>query len=106
MFTKADEDQRRVDDRLDVLWDAVAIIEGREYPCEVANVSTAGALMKLDIDLAEKHQFLLDVQELKEYAAEVVWANRPFYGLRLLVGEDMKLKDHADRIGLKHKIKA
>lgn len=106
MFTKPDKGQRRVDDRLDVLWDAVATIEGRDYPCEVANVSTAGALMKLDIDILEKHQFLLDVQELKEYAAEVVWSNRPFYGLVLLVGEDLKLKDYADKIGLDTKTKA
>ncbi|VAV93155.1 hypothetical protein MNBD_ALPHA02-1254 [hydrothermal vent metagenome] len=103
MFTKPANGQKRVDDRLDVLWDAVAIIEGAEYPCEIANVSTAGALMKLDIDLVEKHRFLLDVQELKEYAVEVAWANRPYYGLILLVGEDLKLKNYADKIGLKNK---
>ena len=100
MFVKAEDSQRRVDDRLDVFWAAVAIIEDNEYACEVANVSTAGVLMKLDTDIAEKHQFLLDVQELNEYAVEVAWVNRPFYGLKLLVGEDMKLKDHADKIGL------
>ncbi|MBL4800464.1 MAG: hypothetical protein JKY45_01135 [Emcibacter sp.] len=101
MFVKAENGQKRVDDRLDVLWDAVAIVEGKEYACEVANVSTAGVLMKLDKELDAKHQFLLDIQELKEYAVEVAWANRPFYGLILLVGEDMKLKNHADKIGLK-----
>ncbi|MCF8474099.1 MAG: PilZ domain-containing protein [Emcibacter sp.] len=101
MFTKAEEGQKRVDDRLDVLWDAIAIIDGKEYPCEVANVSTGGALMKLDIDLDYKHHFILDVQELSDYAAEVVWVNRPFYGLRLLVGDNIKLKEHADKIGLR-----
>lgn len=103
MFKEAEEGQRRVDDRLDVLWDARAIIDDVEYSCKVANVSTAGVLMKLDKDLPHKHQFLLDVQELNEYAVEVAWANRPFYGLVLLVGGDLKLKDHADRIGLKAK---
>jgi len=103
MFTKPDEDQRRVDDRLDVLWDAVAIIGDKEYPCEVANISTAGVLMKLDMALEVKHQFLLDVQELNEYAVEVAWVNRPFYGLVLLVGDDLKLKDYADKIGLMKK---
>ncbi len=100
MFTKPEENQKRVDDRLDVLWAASAIIDGKSYPCEVANVSTAGALLKLDHDLAEKHQFLLDVQELNEYAVEVAWANRPYYGLVLLVGDDLKLKDYVDKIGL------
>ena len=100
MFVKAEEGQRRVDDRLDVLWGAVAIIEGKKYTCEVANISTAGVLMKLDEDIEEKHQFLLDVQELNEYAVEIAWSNRPFYGLKLLVGEDLKLKDYADKIGL------
>jgi len=100
MFKEAEEGRKRVDDRLDVLWDAVAIIDDVEYPCKVANVSTAGVLMKLDKEIAHKSQFLLDVQELNEYAVEVAWVNRPFYGLVLLVGEDLKLKNHADKIGL------
>ncbi len=100
MFKKPDENQKRVDDRIDVLWDAVATVDGKKYPCQVANISTAGALMKLDIDIKEEHHFLLDVQELNDYAVEVAWANRPFYGLVLLVGDDLKLKDHADKIGL------
>lgn len=103
MFTKPKDGQKRVDDRLDVLWDAIAEINDEKYSCEVANVSTAGALMKLDIDLEVGHHLLLDVQELKEYAVEVVWANRPFYGLTLLVGDDLKLKEHADKVGLGRK---
>jgi len=102
MFEISEKGQKRADDRLDVLWDAVAHIGDTKYPCQVANVSTAGALMKLDVDLQEKHQFLLDVQKLNEYAATVVWANRPFYGLTLLVGDDLKLKNYADKIGLKN----
>lgn len=102
MFVDAEKGQKRADDRLDVLWQARAIIDGTEYPCEVANVSTAGALMKLDIDLKEGQQFLLDVPGLEEYAAVVVWVNSPFYGLKLLVGRDLKLKEQADNIGLKH----
>lgn len=103
MFKKPDDGQKRVDDRLDVLWDAVAVIDDKEYPCEVANVSTAGVLMKLDIDLKKHHEFLLNVGELNEYAVEVAWANRPFYGLILMLGDDLKLKDHADKIGLGNK---
>lgn len=98
MFTKAANGQKRIDERLDVLWEAKAIIDDKEYPCEVANVSTAGALLKLDIDLAEKQQFLLDVGKLKEYAVKVAWANRPFYGLVLQVGGDLKLKNYVNKI--------
>jgi len=100
MFTKPEAGQKRLDERLDVLWDAVAVIDEKHHPCELANISTAGVLMKLDIDLQQKQQFLLDVQELNEYAVEVAWVNRPFYGLILMVGGDLKLKDHADKIGL------
>ena len=103
MFEKAEDGQKRSDDRMDVLWDARATIDGEQYDCEVANVSTAGALMKLDIELAQSQQFILDVKDLKEYAAQVMWVNRPFYGLKLLVGEDLKLKDHVDKVGLKNK---
>lgn len=103
MFKKPDEGHRRVDDRLDVLWEAVAIIDDKKYPCEVANISTAGVLLKLDMELEQGHHFLLDVQELNEYAVEVAWVNRPYYGLVLLVGDDLKLKDYADKIGLAKK---
>ena len=100
MFTEPKDDQKRSDERLDVLWGAVATIDDKEYLCEVANISTAGALMKLDIDLGESHQFLLDVKGLNNFAVDVAWANRPYYGLRILVGDDLKLKDHADKVGL------
>ncbi len=99
MVTKPEEGHKRIDDRLDVLWDATALIDGKEYACQVTNVSTAGALMKLDAPLAEKQQFLLNVPELSEYAAEVAWVNRPCYGLKLLVGQDLKLKDYAGKVG-------
>lgn len=100
MFSFPDEGQKRSDERLDVLWQAIATFNEEDYPCEVANVSTAGALMKLDQDLSEGFQFILDVKGLDEYAAVVAWANRPYYGLRLLVGEDLQLKNHADKVGL------
>ncbi|PHZ85811.1 hypothetical protein [Paremcibacter congregatus] len=101
MFSYSTEDQKRVDDRLDVVWSAVATIDEIIHPCVVTNISTAGALMKLNQNLEEGVQFLLNVESLDEYAASVVWANRPYYGLKLLVGRDLKLKDHADKIGLK-----
>ncbi|PCI34535.1 MAG: hypothetical protein COB54_01795 [Alphaproteobacteria bacterium] len=106
MFNTTENGQNRIDERLDVVWEATAIIDDKEYACEVSNVSTAGVLLVLDIDIEEKHQFLLNVEELNEYAVEVAWANRPNYGLVLIVGDDLKLKDHADRIGLTAKKKS
>ena len=103
MFKKPEEGHKRVDERIDVLWDAVAVIDDKEYPCEVANVSTAGVLMKLDIELKKNHEFLLNVEGLNEFAVEVAWINRPFYGLILMVGDDLKLKDFADIVGLENK---
>ncbi len=100
MFEKSEESQKRADERVDVLWDAVATIDEKEYPCEVANISTAGVLMKLDMDINKNHEFLLNVESLNEFAVEVAWCNRPFYGLILMVGDDLKLKDYADIIGL------
>ena len=106
MFSATENGQNRMDERLDVVWDATAIIDDKEYACEVSNISTAGVLLVLDMDIEEKHQFLLNVQELKEYAVEVAWANRPNYGLVLMAGDDLKLKDYADRIGLTSKKKS
>lgn len=103
MFEEPDEGQNRIDERIDVLWEAVAIIDDKEYPCEVANISTAGVLMKLDIELKKHHEFFLNVEGLNEFAVEVAWINRPFYGLILMVGDDLKLKGYADIIGLDNK---
>jgi len=101
MFSNLDDTQYRIEERLDVLWGAEIIIEDKKYPCEVANVSTAGALLKLDMDLENGQEFLLDVPEFGEFAAVVVWPNKPFYGLQLLVGPNLSLKKHADKVGLK-----
>ena len=100
VYVGTTNDQKRVDDRLDVSWVAVANIEGEDYHCEVTNVSTAGAMMRLDVELKVGFEFLLDVQDLDEYAAVVAWVNKPYYGVKLLAGEDMKLKEHADDVGL------
>jgi len=106
MIKKSGEGKKRIDERLDVLWDAVAIIDDKEYPCKVTNVSTAGAMVMLDVDLEEDQQFLLYVKELNESAVKVAWAKGPEYGLLMLLGDDLKLKDYVDKIGLDDKKKS
>lgn len=100
MFSKLDDTKYRIEERLDVLWDAEISIEDETHTCEVANVSTAGALLKLDIDISLEQEFLLNVPKLGEFAGVITWVNKPFYGLQLLVGPDLDLKTHADNVGL------
>ncbi|WP_321389077.1 PilZ domain-containing protein [Emcibacter sp.] len=98
----SNEDKRN-DSRLDVFWRAMLTIDGISYPCELTNVSTAGALMVLDRDLDLKQEFILDIADLGQCGGRVVWCNRPQYGLQLLIGDDLKLKDFAEKIGLRMK---
>jgi hypothetical protein len=96
-------EDKRSDSRLDVVWRALLTIDDISYPCELINVSTAGALMVLDRELEMGQQFLLDIAELGRCGGRVAWCNRPQYGLQLLIGDDLKLKEFADKIGLRLK---
>ena len=96
-------EDKRSDSRLDVVWRALVTIDGISYPCELTNVSTAGAQMVLDRDLELKQELILEVADLGQCGGRVVWTQRPHYGLQLLIGDDLKLKEFAEKIGLSMK---
>ncbi|WP_417319413.1 PilZ domain-containing protein [Emcibacter sp.] len=94
-------DEKRRDSRLDVVWQASLTVDGVRYSCELNNVSTAGAQMTLDQDLERKQEFLLDIADLGQCGGRVAWCERPRYGLQLLIGDDLKFKRFAEKIGLR-----
>lgn len=99
-MTEEEGAEHRIDERLAVMWPAVLIIQDVEYSCEVANVSTAGALLKIAREIEMDEEVLLDIPEFGEFAGEVAWCNNPFYGIKIMAGPDLELKRHAEEVGL------
>ncbi|WP_138380516.1 PilZ domain-containing protein [Luteithermobacter gelatinilyticus] len=93
-------EKKRADSRLDVFWAAEMTLEGKRYPCQLSNVSTAGALLKSEENLALKQELILHIPDFGEAGGIVVWRNAPLYGLKLLIGDNLKLKEYADEVGL------
>ncbi len=102
-MSENDGADHRIDERLAVMWPAVITINDIEYLCEVANVSTAGALLKIGRDVEMDQEVMLNITEFGLFAGEVAWCNNPFYGIKIMAGPDLDLKRHADDFGLGEK---
>ncbi len=56
---------------------------GGEGAVTVRDISATGMLIETAVDLHEGDQFLVDLPEVGEQTAQVVWANAPMFGCRL-----------------------
>jgi len=95
-----EEQNKRQDGRLPVLWNGVLTTEDdREYPCQVRDISLAGTLISCDTPLKLGERLLLEIKELGEFAAEVKWQGSQQLGLLILAGPDLVLKKFAEGAG-------
>lgn len=92
-------DERRSDDRLDVIWKATMVVDDNSYECEVCDVSLAGTLVKVDAPLEQGMEVLLQIKELGDFAGSVAWKAGEKCGLTLHLGPDMLLKKYAELSG-------
>lgn len=90
---------RRIDERLDVIWPARIEAKSGELECGVADVSTAGAMVVGEINLDIDEEVLLVIPGIGEFAAEVAWAEPGRYGLKIMIGPDLLLKKYAELSG-------
>ena len=93
-------DERRTDDRLPVLWRGTLIDENdKAYPCEIRDISHAGALATCQRTFEIGTDLLLDIDGLNDFAGRVKWQGTGALGLMLLAGDDLALKRFAERAG-------
>lgn len=93
-------DERRRDDRLPVLWKGVLYDEDDQaFPCEVRDVSHAGALVTASQSFTEGTHLLLVIDGLGDFASSVRWLGKNSLGLMLLAGDDLALKRFAAQAG-------
>ena len=94
------EDEKRHDQRLDVLWRGEVVTEdGDRYPCAVRDISEAGAHISCDAELAEGSQVMLVIDALGDFAGQITWQKTGEQGLWLLAGPDLALKKFAEAAG-------
>ena len=96
-----EETESRRDQRLSVKWQGVLASDDYpdEMPCEVLDISEAGALIRADIKPGLETDLLLTIDGLGEFAGRVRWVGSQEIGLMLLVGSDLDLKKFAEPSG-------
>ncbi|GEQ98091.1 hypothetical protein JCM17844_17280 [Iodidimonas gelatinilytica] len=93
----SEEQNRRADDRLPVLWHGTIItVDDRSVPCRVLDVSLAGTYIECALAVRLGEELILNIPELGEFAGEVQWMRNGSFGLALAAGPDLLLKKIAE----------
>ena len=94
------EQERRSDDRLPVLWKGtLEAANGETFPCELRDVSLAGALISCAKEFDDSEQLVLTIDGIGDFAGTVRWRGSDTLGLLLLAGPDLMLKKFAEKAG-------
>jgi len=91
--------EKRRDERLDVMWKAGIRTDDGDFPCKIDDVSTAGAKVRCEADLKPGEIVEFHVDGIGEFAAEVKWIENGVTGLFLQGGPDVLLKKYAELSG-------
>ncbi len=92
---------KRKDDRLAVRWQGVLSGDNglEDIPCDVVDISEAGALVRADVTPPMDADLLLTIDGLGDFAGRVKWVGNKSVGLMLLAGSDLDLKKFAVKAG-------
>lgn len=92
--------EKRGDDRLPVIWEGkLTTADNQSFPCEIRDVSLAGALISCDQEFGDDQQLILEIDKLGDFAGVVRWRGSKQLGLFLLAGPDLMLKKFAEAAG-------
>lgn len=92
--------EKRGDDRLPVIWEGqLTTADNQVFPCEVRDISLAGALISCDQAFESDQQLILEIDQLGDFAGVVRWLGSKQLGLLLLAGPDLMLKKFAEAAG-------
>ncbi|MCK5575762.1 MAG: PilZ domain-containing protein [Sphingomonadales bacterium] len=89
----------RRNDRLDVMWGGTLEVNDLKHDCKIGNVSTAGTLVATDAPVQLGDEVMLSIPNLGDFAGVVAWVGDGSFGLSLLAGPDLFLKDVAEEGG-------
>lgn len=98
--------EKRGDDRLPVLWKGqLMTADNDSFPCEVRDISLAGALISCEHEFGDDQQLILKIPELGDFAGVIRWRGSKQLGLFLLAGPDLMLKKFAEAAGAEISVK-
>lgn len=86
----------RRNERLDVMWGGTLEVNDLSFDCRIGNVSTAGTLVSTEAPVELGDEVLLSIPNLGDFAGVVAWVGEGTFGLSLLAGPDLFLKDVAE----------
>jgi len=98
-MSKKEETADRRNERLDVMWSGTLEVNDLPFDCKIGNVSTAGTLVATDAPVQLGDEVMLSIPNLGDFAGVVAWVGEGSFGLSLMAGPDLFLKDVAEEGG-------
>jgi hypothetical protein len=105
-FTSELEEQdaknRRRHNRRTVVWKATIQVGAHKLPCWVRNISPFGALMQIDLPLAQSSSIVMELEKVGPVAGFVAWSNGTLHGIAFMEAPDavaQRFGSEADRLG-------
>lgn len=95
-MTSNDGTVDRRNERLDVMWSGSLEVNDLTFDCKIGNVSTAGTLVETLAPVQLGDEVMLSIPNLGDFAGVVAWVGNGSFGLSLLAGPDLFLKDVAE----------
>ncbi|MDP6172593.1 MAG: PilZ domain-containing protein [Rhodospirillales bacterium] len=89
----AEATSRREHERKSVLVGAEVSAEGKTYVCDVIDISTGGAKIKIEQDLPTQTEVELKFDPYGTFPAVIRWSNDGFHGLKFS-GDRDELAEH------------
>jgi hypothetical protein len=98
---------RRRHNRRTVVWKATIQVGAHKLPCWVRNISPFGALMQIDLPLAQSSSIVMELDKIGPVAGFVAWSNGTLHGIAFMESPDVvaqRFGTEADRLGFFRKI--
>ncbi len=93
---------RRRHNRRTVVWKATIMVGAHKLPCWVRNISPFGALLQIDLPLAQSSSLTIDLEKIGSVAGFVAWSNGTLHGIAFMEAPEtvaQRFGTEADRLG-------
>ncbi len=103
--SEADEQDainRRRHNRRTVVWKASVQIGAHKLPCWVRNISPFGALLQIDLPMAQSSSVVIEFDKIGAVSGFVAWSNSTLHGIAFMEAPELvaqRFGTEADRLG-------
>jgi hypothetical protein len=97
-----DAKNRRRHNRRTVVWKATIQVGAHKLPCWVRNISPFGALLQIDLPLAQSSSVVIEFDKIGAVSGFVAWSNSTLHGIAFMEAPELvaqRFGTEAERLG-------